>query len=51
MAVPTGNRGARAHGGAHGPEGARLLDDLHDRDATGRHFLARNYYVTVATAG
>jgi ubiquinone/menaquinone biosynthesis C-methylase UbiE len=32
-------------------EGTRLLDDLHERDATGRYFLARNYYVTVATAG
>lgn len=32
-------------------EGNRLLDDLHERDATGRYFLARNYYVTVATAG
>jgi ubiquinone/menaquinone biosynthesis C-methylase UbiE len=32
-------------------EGTRLLDDLHERDATGRYFLARTYYVTVATAG
>jgi hypothetical protein len=32
-------------------DGIRLLDDLHERDATGRYFLARNYYVTVATAG
>jgi ubiquinone/menaquinone biosynthesis C-methylase UbiE len=32
-------------------DGTRLLDDLHERDATGRYFLARNYYVTVATAG
>ena len=32
-------------------EGARLLDDLHERGATGRYFLARNYYVTVATVG
>ena len=32
-------------------EGTSLLDDLHERDATGRYFLARTYYVTVATAG
>lgn len=32
-------------------EGTRLLDDLHERSATGRYFLARTYYVTVATAG
>jgi ubiquinone/menaquinone biosynthesis C-methylase UbiE len=32
-------------------EGAALLDDLQQRGATGRYFLARTYYVTVATAG
>jgi ubiquinone/menaquinone biosynthesis C-methylase UbiE len=32
-------------------EGTRLLDDLRQRNATGRYFLARTYYVTVATAG
>jgi ubiquinone/menaquinone biosynthesis C-methylase UbiE len=32
-------------------EGARLLDDLRERAATGRYFLARTYYVTIATAG
>jgi ubiquinone/menaquinone biosynthesis C-methylase UbiE len=31
-------------------EGSRFLDDLSERDATGRYFLARTYYVTVATA-
>ena len=32
-------------------EGSRLLEDLHERDVAGRYFLARTYYVTVATAG
>ena len=32
-------------------EGTRLLADLHEREATGRYFLARTYYVTTATAG
>jgi SAM-dependent methyltransferase len=32
-------------------EGISLLDDLHQRDATGRYFLARTYHITVATAG
>jgi ubiquinone/menaquinone biosynthesis C-methylase UbiE len=32
-------------------EGTALLEDLEQRDATGRYFLARTYYVTVATAG
>jgi hypothetical protein len=32
-------------------EGTRLLDDLRERAATGRYFLARTYYTTVATAG
>jgi SAM-dependent methyltransferase len=38
-------------GALTGAEGTHLLDDLHERDATGRFLLARNYYVTVATAG
>jgi ubiquinone/menaquinone biosynthesis C-methylase UbiE len=32
-------------------EGARFLDDLRERAASGRYFLARTFYVTVATAG
>jgi ubiquinone/menaquinone biosynthesis C-methylase UbiE len=32
-------------------EGARLLDDLRERAATGRYFLARTYYSVIATAG
>jgi ubiquinone/menaquinone biosynthesis C-methylase UbiE len=32
-------------------EGTALLEDLEQRDATGRYFLARTYYVNVATAG
>lgn len=32
-------------------DGARLRDDLCQRATTGRYFLARTYYVTVATAG
>jgi hypothetical protein len=32
-------------------EGDRLLDDLRERAATGRYFLARTYYSVIATAG
>lgn len=32
-------------------DGFRLLEDLRDRTATGRYFLARTNYLTVATAG
>lgn len=32
-------------------EGTALVEDLEQRDATGRYFLARTYYVTVAAAG
>lgn len=38
--------------GAITPEdGDRLLDDLRERAATGRYFLARTYYSLIATAG
>lgn len=32
-------------------EGSILLEDLHDRAADGRYFLARTYYTAIATAG
>jgi ubiquinone/menaquinone biosynthesis C-methylase UbiE len=32
-------------------EGARFLDDLHERAGTGRYFLARTYYSVIASAG
>ena len=32
-------------------EGARFLDDLVERAATGRYFLARTYYSVIASAG
>ncbi|HEY7881909.1 MAG TPA: methyltransferase domain-containing protein [Streptosporangiaceae bacterium] len=32
-------------------EGDRLLDDLRERAAAGRYFLARTYYSVIATAG
>ena len=31
-------------------EGERLLEDLHERAANGRYFLARTYYTAIATA-